>query len=406
MSKTPLNKIVITAFNRPRSLDRLLTSLKNARYGETKVDLIISIDKSDNRDVYRVAGEYEWSYGHKEVIKRSERLGLRNHVLECGSLTKQYKSIILLEEDLFVSPFFFEFAETALAYYSSDPVISGISLFSHNFNESIRFPFYPLEDGSDVFFLQIASSWGQLFWDDQWAEFHSWIRRNPDLSKIKGIPPKFLKWPESSWKKYYIAFLNETKKYFVYPRVSLTTNFSDEGGQHIKHQNAINQVPLLSGARKWKYIPFQKSNAKYDAYCELAPECMKRLNSKLKDYDFEVDLHGAKTLDEISTPYLITSKPTNRKIKNYGLSLKCIDLNIIYDNQGNFFSLSSKPHVRDSAIAEILRKATFFNFFYRETSLGLYVLLILKKLISHLKAAPVRLPRPILRPLKKRIGTR
>lgn len=380
-----LNTIVISAFNRPKSLSRLLGSLKNVLFENERINLIISIDKSDCEEVYRIAKEFDWLFGQKEIIKRTSNLGLRKHVMECASLTKECESIILLEDDLYVSPFLFQYAKSVFHYYVSEPHVSGISLFSHNFNECVRFPFFPIEDGSDIFFLQIASSWGQILWDEQWSEFLSWYTRNPKIDQMKGIPGKIKNWPDSSWKKYYIAFLIQTGKYFAYPRISLSTNFSDKGGQHIKQQNAISQVPLLSGPKEWKYIPFNQSMVKYDAFCELNPYCMKNLNNQLAEYSFEVDLYGDKNLNDMKAPFIITSKKAKIRNISYGLSFKNIDSNILLNNPGKFFCLSPKSSVIDSSIEEVIRKVEFFNFYYRETSFGMYILLMIKKLFNKLQ---------------------
>lgn len=376
--------LVIVAYNRPNSLGRLLSSLQNAYYNSKDINLIISIDKSNNPDIYKIADDFNWLHGSKEVIKRPKRLGLRNHILSCGSLTKEFKSIIILEDDLFVSPFFYEFSMKAFECYSCDQNISGISLFSHCFNEALRIPFLPFVDGSDVFFLQIASSWGQIFWEEPWNDFLLWYKKKPDLKKIRCIPPKIVRWPDSSWKKYYIAYLILENKYFVYPRVSLTTNFSDTGGQHYKNRTALNQVPLLFGSKKWNFIPFHESFSKYDAYCELLSDSIKKFNSNFNNYDFEVDLYGNKLIEDITKPYIITSKKCDKPVYSFGLDFKTLELNIISNNYGDFFSFSPITKIHDSRVEKIFRKVKFFNFFYRETSIFMYILLILKKLLSYL----------------------
>jgi glycosyltransferase involved in cell wall biosynthesis len=47
--------IIVIAYNRPHRLHRLLTSLNNSKYDFADVPLIISIDKSDVREIYEVA---------------------------------------------------------------------------------------------------------------------------------------------------------------------------------------------------------------------------------------------------------------------------------------------------------------------------------------------------------------
>ncbi|MBK8698381.1 MAG: hypothetical protein IPN29_02055 [Saprospiraceae bacterium] len=76
-----------------------------ARY-VAKVTLVISIDMSDDEVVYALVDSFLWPHGDKRVIKRERRLGLKEHVWVCGNLTTTYGSIIMLEDDLVVSPIF------------------------------------------------------------------------------------------------------------------------------------------------------------------------------------------------------------------------------------------------------------------------------------------------------------
>src|SRR5689334_4123595 len=123
--------IVISAFNRPASLRRLLNSIEAARYDLNDIDLVISIDKSDSDEVEKTAEKFKWKYGEKKIILQNEPLGLKQHILRCGDLTSDYNAIILLEDDLMVSPYFYEYAIKALEYYKDDKMLAGISLYNY-----------------------------------------------------------------------------------------------------------------------------------------------------------------------------------------------------------------------------------------------------------------------------------
>ena len=96
--------IVVVAYNRPDSLNRLLDSLTKVNYEGHNVPLIISIDYSGKDDVYLAAEAFEWKFGEKKIIRHPENLGLKKHVLSCGDLVKDYDAVIILEDDLLVSP--------------------------------------------------------------------------------------------------------------------------------------------------------------------------------------------------------------------------------------------------------------------------------------------------------------
>src|SRR5690606_11898173 len=136
-----LPTIIVIGYNRPKSLQRLLTSLSKAHYPEGNIRLVISLDNSGTLEPLRLAEAYDWPYGEKRVIHHEQRLGLRNHVLACGDLTEEYGDVLVLEDDLFVSPYFYEYTARALAFYENEPRVAGISLYSQQFNQTANLPF-------------------------------------------------------------------------------------------------------------------------------------------------------------------------------------------------------------------------------------------------------------------------
>ena len=68
-----------------------------------------------------------------------------------------------------------------------------------------------------------------------------------------------------AWSKYMYAFLVQTDSYFIYPYISLTTNFNDAGGEHGGGNSSAVQVSFLQGERKFQLADFDEL-VKYDVY--------------------------------------------------------------------------------------------------------------------------------------------
>jgi len=324
--------IVIVAYNRAHSLKRLLQSIGSATYSSKNIPLIISIDYAkDNQEVVDIANSYNWPYGTKKVVYQKENLGLRKHILQCGDYTVKYGSAIILEDDLFVSPNFYEYTLAALKFATDKPYISGISLYTHQFNVHSRSNFSPIIDGYDNWYFQFASSWGQAWTKKQWLLFTSWYNLQDGLSSNSKLPANVTRWSNKSWLKYFIAYLVETDTYFLYPRDSYTTNFSDMG-THIGKDTTTFQVPLDFGNNnEFHFSNIQKSRSIYDVFYE---------NKKLHKYldlperTLTVNLYGKKMLNE-SSRYILTDDVLNYKIiKSFGRSLKPHDANIIENIPG------------------------------------------------------------------------
>jgi hypothetical protein len=351
--------IIVVGFNRPKAIKRLLDSLMKASY-PGHVDLIISIDGGGGgsedlkiggledlkikrgEEVKRIAKEFNWPFGEKKLIFHEVNLGLRKHVLSCGDLSQDYDGVIVLEDDLYVSPVFYQYTLQAFDYYKNDPKIAGISLYSHAYNETAQFPFRPLTDESDIFFMQYAASLGQFWSRSGWAGFRAWYDALGHRDKSYGnLPPNINLWPETSWKKYFISYIIQQGLYFVYPRFSLTTNFGDEGS-NLRLSENIFQVPLWLNKQKFQFKPFGESQMVYDVYCEIDPLRLKRLAPSLSDFDFEVDFYGMKSGDHSDKEMFLSSRACSRPLMTFGREMKPHEMNIIGGIPGDYFSLGEK----------------------------------------------------------------
>ena len=325
--------IVVVAFNRKRSLERLLNSINSATYTINNIPLIISIDHAtDNQEILDLANVFKWNYGDKQVIYQKENLGLRNHILQCGGYAITYGAAIILEDDLFVSPNFYQFTLAALEFAENKPYIAGISLYNHQFNVHSRSNFSPLIDGYDNWYFQFASSWGQAWTGKQWKGFYNWYKNQKPLKPNSKLPSNVTRWSEKSWLKYFIAYLVETDTYFLYPRNSYTTNFSDSG-THVGKGSTTYQVPLSYGIEEnLIFSNLKESNSVYDAFYENK----KLYNSlDLKKDDISVDLYGKKPI-LVDKKFILTDKILPYKVvKTFGRSLKPHDANIIADINGD-----------------------------------------------------------------------
>ena len=297
---------IIVGYNRPASLKRLIDSVLNAHYGSEQVDLVISVDKSTNQNqVVDAVKSCVWKYGELKLIVREARMGLRKHILSCGDLVEQYDAIVVLEDDLVVSPFFFDYVKETVSKYAKCEHIGGISLYKHETHPGVHRPFIPDFNGFDAYLMQFAQSWGQCWTRVMWQDFKKWYEKNEkaDLGRDLLLPSYIANWNSQSWLKYYMRYLVETNKYFVYPYISLSTNASDIG-EHNKNANNDFQVALLSGRKEYNLPDFENA-IRYDVYFE---------RQNIEDQIFNeykgkkiIDLYGQKK-DFSDADYLISTQ--------------------------------------------------------------------------------------------------
>lgn len=322
------NAIVAVGYNRLLSMKRLLSSIATATYPEDEIPLIISIDASGEEELYSYVKSFEWKHGEKILNIESSRLGLVSHIFQCCSLTKYFKSVTILEDDLYVSPFFYDYINAAVEQYGDSDIIAGISLYTPQSYGYGHLPFIPLNNGSDTFLYQDVSTWGECFTEKMWNRFYDWYVKNRERNFFEIPMPELIKKWARAWSRYYNAYVVENGLTFVYPYDSLTTNFSDAGEHGTTGTNAV-QVPIV-----WQKKKFNLNNPEdmvsYDIFANNESIYQ---TLKLPKEELRLDLYGM--IKKPDKRYFLSPRVLNYKIKNtYGLAFRPIELNIINGIRG------------------------------------------------------------------------
>ncbi len=337
--------IVIVAFNRLHSLERLLEATQNANYEDGFPDLIISIDYSESHQaiIKTIADAFEWK-GNKKVIAHKENLGLKAHIFFCADMSTLYHSVIILEDDLYVTPAFYNFSQNALNACEGHEEIAGIALYNNTHNEAVALPFEAVKTDGDFYLMQVPCSWGQIWTQKQWENFKNWYHASYSSDNLNLLPKGIRNWSEKSWKKPFFLYLRETKKFFAYPYVSYAMNLNEQGTNvNSKDFKFLNGLKLGTQVTPQN---FNKNMPKYDMAYEMLPEYLNRWTHALKDYDYEIDFYGSKLDGYEEDQWVLTALEVTNFEKCYGIELKPIELNVIYNIQGKSIFLSQKKHIK------------------------------------------------------------
>lgn len=348
--------VCVVAYNRVSSLNRLLVSLNKAIY-PIETPLIISVDKSDSDEVGRLADSFEWRFGNKTVVKHTVNLGLRKHILQCGKYLNDYDGLIVLEDDIEVSPSFYLFAKQCVEKYYSNQDIAGISLYSFAVNYHNGLPFMPIRTESDVYMMKCAQSWGQVWMKTQWLNFIEWYQHNSEeFSDSPDLPHSICSWPKSSWLKYHTRYCIENNKYFIYPYESLTTNYSDKG-EHSSKASYLYQVNMLRGVKREFTL---NPTIKYDGFFEneLLYDVLNQNEKQLC-----IDLYGEKHNRNGRRYYLTTKQLDYLVVSSYGMLIRPMETNVIncIDGDEIFLYDTSVPVKRKRTSSESGRINYLFN---------------------------------------------
>jgi len=240
-----LAPIALFVYNRPTHTRRSVQALlKNELARES--DLIIFSDAPKNVDaeeaVQQVREYIQTITGFRSIriVERERNWGLAKSIIDgVTTVVNQYGRIIVLEDDLIITPHFLDFINRALGKYESEHKVIQVSGYM-----------FPVKIGieDDTFFLPLTTSWGWATWKRAWQLFdtdakgYAQVKTDPALRKrfnLDGAYDYFLMLEAQlagqidSWAiRWYLAtFLFEGLT--LYPRESLVTNVGFEGsGTH------------------------------------------------------------------------------------------------------------------------------------------------------------------------------
>ncbi len=161
-----LAPIVIFAFDRPAEFKRLLSSLTCCRlFFESEVYIFVdgprnSLQDSAVQDVIALSNSLEHS--RKNLIVRERNFGLKTSLRDgISSVLASHETVIVIEDDLVVSPDILVYFNDALNKYSSERSV---------FSICADFPLEAMASNKVGAFLPHGSSWGWATWRDRWQE--------------------------------------------------------------------------------------------------------------------------------------------------------------------------------------------------------------------------------------------
>ena len=239
-----LAPIVLFVYNRLDHTKQTIEALQKNELANQS-ELIIYCDNAKNEDAQKNVDEVR-SYidsivGFKKitVIKREKNWGLANSIIDgVTTIVNQYGRIIVLEDDMVVSPYFLEYMNEALEQFVDDDRV--ISVHGYVYPVKIELP--------EAFFLTGADCWGWATWRRGWDLFNSegkylldeLVRRHliqefdyngayPFLSMLKDQ----IKGANDSWAIRWHASAFLAGKLTLYPGRSLVHNIgNDSSGTH------------------------------------------------------------------------------------------------------------------------------------------------------------------------------
>lgn len=174
-----LAPIILFVYNRPNHTRQVVESLLANPLAKDSNLYIYSDapkDLSSQEKVTEVRNYIHSITGFKNItiIERERNFGLAENIIDgVSKIVNKYGKIIVLEDDIVVSPVFLEYINHALNHYEKENKVWSISAWNY--------PLDPNPIQEDTFFWRIPHCWGWGTWKDRWQYYRrdlQWVQDN------------------------------------------------------------------------------------------------------------------------------------------------------------------------------------------------------------------------------------
>lgn len=237
--------VVLFVYNRLDHTTNVIDSLrKNLLAKETDLYVFSDAAKTENglgkvnavREYIRKA-DWRESFQSVTVVEAEKNKGLAKSII--GGVTdilEKYGKVIVVEDDLVLSPYFLNYMNGALDYYKDVPDVWSISGYSFPMKSLKNYP-------HDVFYSYRGSSWGWATWLDRWIKTDWEAKDYEKMMQDKGWQKRFnrggadltgmlglqMEGKINSWAVRWVYTQSNLDMYTVYPKNSYILNDGCDG---------------------------------------------------------------------------------------------------------------------------------------------------------------------------------
>ena len=267
-----LAPVVIFVYNRLEHTKKLVESLaKNTLADESEIFIFSDAAKNENatqkvaevREYIKTLEQSEY-FKSVMVIYAENNQGLAKSVISgVDRIIREYGKVIVLEDDLVLSPHFLEFMNQSLEKYPKEPRVFSVSGFSRDIE-------YLRNLDVDMYFAVRAQSWSWGTWLDRWEKIDWDVKDYNNFKYSLSARSTFNAGGDdmsslldrqqcgkiNSWAIRFCYAQYKQNAYTVQPRETLVENCGQDGSG--THCNYVREKSELSQDTKWDLRPFNE----------------------------------------------------------------------------------------------------------------------------------------------------
>ena len=229
-------RVVVLGYDRPKCLYYCLKALELADYNNHRISLDVYIDGPPSTIAsYLIAKTFHWRHGPKKVFLRSKNMGVFQQWLNAWNPDWNSTEVVLIvEDDVLVSPIYYQLLLQVFPILSSHSAIYGIALQRAQWQlgmvEKLTWRRLDLVNESypSLFAYPAVGTWGQLFFPRAWLSFRHWLnytrKKNRKLIWDGLIHEKWrMERKGDLWSYWFTRYALETQTFNLYFNLPNTT---------------------------------------------------------------------------------------------------------------------------------------------------------------------------------------
>ena len=271
-----MTPVIIILYNRPLHTKKLLESITNTKSYKNFKFYIFCDGPKNKEDIIKIDKIKTLTNNFKKKCKvqylfRKKNIGLIKNITKSINLVlKKNDKAIILEDDLILNKYFFDFMDDALSKYRYNSKVFQISGYS-----------YPIKSLKNFhYFLPLTSCWGWGITSKNWRNFFKFLKNKRlivnnylKIKKSKSLINSFnfnnsydylsmlensLNRKVNSWGIIFYLYLFVNNKMTLFPHRSLVKNEGFDGsGDHKSKNNVFNGK--FNTIRRYKFPKVSKN---------------------------------------------------------------------------------------------------------------------------------------------------
>ena len=252
MRNTRLAPVAVFAYNRLDKVQNCIKALEKCQLADESELHVFADGSKGEKDREAVESVHSWlkkyaegNTGFKTVTLhiKDRNAGLANSIIAgVTEVISEVGRIIVVEDDLEVSPFFLKYMNEGLSFYENSPEIWAMASYGYDLKALRRY-------SHDIYLGYRASSWGWASWKDRWdtvdwevkdfAELEASAEKQKKFSRGGGdlfpMLQRQMRGESDSWAIRWNYAASKQDKLTVYPKYGLVSNKGFDGsGTHTK----------------------------------------------------------------------------------------------------------------------------------------------------------------------------